>query len=229
LLTFPRHWSQHGNKRADGRRGTDPLPMLDDDAFGARVAALLGEAPSVEFKRGGPLTDAHLVAKVTRAVLAMANRRNGGLVVIGVEEEGDHQLGWTGTSAEDAATWVPDHLADKVAPYADPSVSLELSRVEWEGKTYVVVEVAEFDTVPVVCKRDGPGLRQGAIYVRPRRKPESVEIPTAADARDLLELAAEKLTRQFLATADRVGLVGPAAAHQPNQVLFDQQAQEYLG
>jgi predicted HTH transcriptional regulator len=201
--------------------------MLDTDAFGSRVAALLGEVPGVEFKRGGPLTDNQLVAKVTCAVLAMANRRDGGLVVIGVEDE-DNQLGWIGMSADDAATWIPDHLADKVAPYADPSVSLELSKVEWEGRTYAVIEVAEFDAVPVVCKKDGIRLRQGAIYVRPRRKPESVEIPTAADARDLLDLAAEKLTRSFLATANRVGLVSSSAAPQPDNELFNEQAREYL-
>lgn len=203
---------------------------MDTAEFGARVAPLLGEVKAVEFKRGGPIGDAHLLSKVIRAVLAMSNRRDGGLVVVGVAEE-DHQLVWNGISDEDAATWVSDHLADKIAPYADPSVHFELSRVQWEDKTYLTIEVEEFDTVPVVCKRDYDNLlRQGAIYVRPRRKPESVEVPTAADARDLLELASEKLTRQFLATAERVGLLDrPAPEAGPNdEALFDSQLQDFL-
>lgn len=199
---------------------------MDTSDFEARIAPLLGETPDVEFKSGGPLGDKQLRTKVIRAILAMANRRNGGVVVVGVAEE-NHQLIWSGVTEENAATWVSDHLADAVAPFADPSVQVELSRVVWQDHTYVVIEVSEFDAVPVVCKKDSNGLRQGAIYVRPRRKPESVEIPTAADARDLLELASEKLTRQFLATAERVGLVGGATGP-ADDAMFDQQLQEFL-
>lgn len=198
---------------------------MEEDEFASRVVPLLGETAGVEFKRAGTLDE--LLSKVVRATLAMANRRNGGLIVVGVEEV-QHQLRWTGVTNAQAATWVSDHFADKVAVYADPSVSCQVSTMSHDGNSYVTVEVDEFDTVPVVCKKSGNGLREGAIYVRPRRKPESVETPTAADARDLLDLAAEKLTRSFLGTAERVGLL-PATPAQPNdEALFDAQIDDLL-
>lgn len=193
---------------------------MNAQEFTSRVATLVGETSDVEFK--GPATLDEVKWQVIRATLAMSNRRNGGLVVIGVDEV-HHRLEWNGLTPNQAATWIPDHFADLCAVYADPSVECHVESVTFQGKTFVTVEVVEFDTVPVVCKRDGNGLREGAIYVRPRRKPESVEIPTAADARDLLELASEKLTRRLLGTAERVGLVPSTPPLPDDQAKFDSQ------
>ena len=46
------------------------------------------ETPGVEFKSPGLRTDKNFLAGVARAVLAMANRRGGGLVIIGVRDDG---------------------------------------------------------------------------------------------------------------------------------------------
>ena len=65
-----------------------------------------------------------------------------------------------------------------------------------------------FADIPVLCKRDYQDvLRSGACYVRSRRKPETTEIPTQADMRDLLELATEKKLRERLAQMERVGMI----------------------
>jgi len=53
----------------------------------AEIIALGREQASVEFKGPGLRTDKHLFAKVTRAVLGMANLRDGGRVVVGIEEQ----------------------------------------------------------------------------------------------------------------------------------------------
>ncbi len=43
------------------------------------------ETNGVEFKGPGKRTDRAFLAQVVRAILGMANRRDGGLVIIGVE------------------------------------------------------------------------------------------------------------------------------------------------
>lgn len=54
----------------------------------AEWIALGREQRGVEFKGPGPRSSKHLCGKVLRAMMAMANRRDGGFVVIGVDENG---------------------------------------------------------------------------------------------------------------------------------------------
>ena len=54
-------------------------------------AALVGpgyEQYGVEFKGPGARTERRLLAQVARAALGMANRADGGLVIIGVDDDG---------------------------------------------------------------------------------------------------------------------------------------------
>ena len=160
--------------------------------------------------------------------MAMANRSDGGIVVIGVGDDGA-VLSWVGVSAEELATWNADPVGDRIAAYADPPPSCEVSTPSYEGKTYVVLEVEEFGDVPVICKRSYEGvLREGATYVRPRRKPESVEVPTSADMRDLLDLASEKMARRLLASAERLGLRLTAPAGPDDAMLFRAEVEDLL-
>lgn len=169
------------------------------------------EQGGVEFKAAGPRTNRLLVAKVIRAMLAMSNRRDGGYVIIGFEDNGG-RIKPVGVSEEDIASWTYDALADAVSRYAEPSVAFDLSIVALKGLNFVVIEVGEFTEVPILCRRDHNDergrlvLREGACYVRPRRKPETMEVATYADMRDLVDLAVEKGVRRFLATTARVGL-----------------------
>ena len=194
----------------------------------AQILALGRETSGIEFKGPGPLSDGRLVAQVVKAVLAMANRRDGGRVIIGVEDNSS-TLVPLGIRDVDLLTWTYDDVADQVARYADPSVSFELEVKEYNGGSYIILEVAEFTDIPVLCKRAyGNVLRDGACYVRTRRKPETTEIPTQADMRDLLDLAIEKGVRRSLEWAQRVGLFIPQAISPPatDQERFDEQLGE---
>ena len=187
--------------------------------------ALGHELSGVEFKSPGPMSNRRLVAQVIKAVLGMCNRRDGGTVIIGVEDN-QGTLNPVGLSEADLAEWSYDAVADQVARYADPSASFNLDVKEYEGNAYVVLDVHEFADIPVLCKRSYDDvLRDGACYVRPRRKPETSEIPTQADMRDLLDLAIEKGVTQFLERARRVGLFSAPTAESPadDQERFDEQ------
>ena len=197
---------------------------MTDEEF-AEIMALGHETSGVEFKGPGRRSDRRLFAQVVRAVLGMANRRDGGRVIIGVEDTGG-QLNAVGLNDLELATWHYDSTADSLAEYADPSVSFDLYLQEYNNQKYVTLEVEEFADIPILCKRSYPGvLKSGACYVRTRRKPETSEIPTQADMRDLLELATDKGVTRYLDRAQRIGLIVPPTVTPPatDQELFDRE------
>ena len=199
----------------------------------AEFAELLGqghELSGVEYKAPGSRKDKSLAARVTRACLGMANRRGGGVVIVGVVQKAQQPPVPVGLSPSDAPTWNHDELSDTLSEYADPSISFELELFYYQRKTLIRIKVAEFHDIPVLCKKDYAGiLRKGACYVRARRKPETSEVPTQEDMRELLDLAAEKRLRTFVAQAHASGLF-PLASPQPSDTeSFDRQAKDFLG
>jgi predicted HTH transcriptional regulator len=184
------------------------------------------EQTGVEYKGPGSRTaNKHLFAKVIRALLSMANRRNGGMVIIGVDEDVDGKLAPTGLAEDDLETWNKyDDLADAIARYADPNINFDLELLEYENHKYIVIRVHEFDDIPILCKKDYPEvLREGACYVRTRRKPETAEIPTQTEMRDLLELATIKALRKYISVAHEAGFEITEVARQDDSQLFSRQ------
>jgi predicted HTH transcriptional regulator len=203
--------------------------MLTDQQL-AEAMAFGREQSAIEFKSPGPRSSRRLLAQVIRAMLGMSNRRDGGYVVIGVRDNGK-QLFPDGLDASDLPTWAYDHLADSVASHVDPSIQFDVRVARLDVRDFVIVHVSEFAEVPILCRRgysDGKEtvLREGACYIRPRRKPETMEVGTYADMRDLLDLASEKLARRFLATAGRTGL--RPAQRRNDRAAFDRQIEDFL-
>jgi predicted HTH transcriptional regulator len=189
--------------------------MADQNLTSEELRDLLdfgSEQTSVEFKQGGPRSDQLLFGKTLRAMLAMANHRGGGLVVLGIaEDEVTRSLRPGAMSSDDLLTWNKEHLADAVAPYADPHLEFATSHCDLDGLRFLVIRIKEFSDVPVLCKkqltvRGDVYIREGACLVRPRHKPGSIDVPGSADMRDLLDLATEKALRRFLSTAQSVGI-----------------------
>lgn len=203
---------------------------MTDEEFAA-ILALDYELPGIEFKGPGLASDKHLFAKVARAVLGMANRRDGGRVIIGVHCS-PSVVDRIGLSEPQLRTWNYDDVASKLATYAEPSISFDLEVKERDGNRYVVLEVKEFEQVPILCRNDYQKvLRKGACYVRSRRKPETTEIPTQEDMRDLLDLAIEKALRKYITLAHRAGVslvlipavTTPSPAPTTDQELYDKE------
>lgn len=189
---------------------------MTDDQF-AELLVLDHELQGVEFKGPGPRTDRYLQGKVIRAMLGMANRRDGGRVIIGVDEK-SKTLVLTGLSTTDLATWNYDDVAEMMGNHADPAITFDLEVRTHGGRQFVVITVDEFQDIPILCKRECKNpknsneqlVRKGACYVRSRHKPETSEIPTQDEMRDLLDLAMQKRLRWFLTQAHAVGLVSSA-------------------
>ena len=166
------------------------------------------ETRSFEVKGPGPLDTAH-TAKVARAAMAMGNLRDGGYVCIGIDNNTVADMA-RGLDDGQFAAWSDyDNVSDALAKYCDPPVTFELQPFELtNGSRVVVLEVAEFEHIPHVCKKDYErDLQKGFTYVRPRGKPQSVAVPSAVEMRELLDIAIDKGVREFIRRAQVSGVM----------------------
>ena len=183
----------------------------------ADVEAILAqdrETRNLEVKGPGPRTEAHLIGRVTRAAMAMGNLRDGGQIVIGIDNNTLATM-QPGLHPNQLASWLSyDDLAQKMAEYSEPPVRFDShSEQLTSGANVVILDVHEFDYSPHVCKRqlDSPGggapiLRRGGLYVRSRRMPQSIEVSTELEMREVLDLGMEKRLRAYVTSASRGGV-----------------------
>lgn len=173
---------------------------------------LCQEARDIEFKSSACWNDLRI--HIVKTCMAMSNLRDGGVVVVGVREEG---TGWifAGILGEDLATYNEDNVNDAVNRFASPPLRVELVLVSHADAQFLAIRVPEFSDRPTVCKKDGApqtGLVCGAVFVRPPGKPQTTPLRSAEDMRDLMELAAEKRARALLQAAHRIGMHAPPPA-----------------
>lgn len=157
------------------------------------------ETDALEFK--GPM-EWH--SSLIKDILALANVRDGGRIIVGIEDETFRRVGVTNTQI---ATFNNDILRDRVAPYADPRVELRCEVVsDIQGLRFVIIDVSPFETTPVICRRDGEGLQAGAIYYRSRAgRPASARVARSDDMRDVIEVAIVRSRRRL----ERIGIFEP--------------------
>jgi hypothetical protein len=87
------------------------------------------EARGFEVKGPGPRTENHLFAKVTRAAISMGNLRDGGDVVIGIDDSNLAAM-LPGLELADLETWLAyDDAARKMAEYTDPPLRFDIGEV----------------------------------------------------------------------------------------------------
>ena len=103
-----------------------------------------------------------------------------------------------GMTSVDLATYDPDQIQEAINQHADPYVRSEVHRILVDGKEFVAIVVHEFDEVPVICKKDGRELRCGAVYTRSYQKPETCEVRSQTEMREILELAVDKGVKGFV-------------------------------
>lgn len=184
------------------------LPTIDSGSLKDRVTGVLElpqESRAVELKRAAKWEE--LKKGIPKDILAMSNLRDGGIIVIGVQEK-DNKWNRTGMTEDQLSTYDPDNMIDHINKYASPPITVDVvTYTDDKGLNYLVIQVHEFKEKLIVCKRNCPDeLREGAFYIRPIGKAESREVQNAEEMHDLLELAAEKRTRNFLRQIQRAGI-----------------------
>jgi len=173
----------------------------------------------LEYKESAPWGS--IKTKIIRTAMAMANCRDGGTVIIGVSQR-EGQFFPEGVSADHLDSYDPDEIQAAISRHADPYVRIELHRIETDRRIFLALVIHEFDEMPVVCKKDGVDLREGAIYTRPYRMPESCEVRSQTEMREIMDLATEKAVKAFVRRMQAVGVrVGETA--ESNAEKFDKQ------
>jgi len=149
-------------------------------------------------------------AKFAKHLLALANVRDGGYIIIGVENETFKRIG---VATEIAATYKIDVMRDQMAKYADPHVDFFVSfPKDVNGLQFVVISVESFRQVPVICRTNKDGLQAGAIYYRNSdKRPQSAPISNSYDMRDLITVATSRMTQAFKGLGLGIEDVGSAA------------------
>ena len=112
----------------------------------------------MEFKRSA-IWEA-LKIKITKTALAMANLRDGGVIIVGVEED-DSTWKLTGVAASDLATYDEDAVNDHINKFSTPTMRVELVRIAHNSMEFLAINVPEFERSPVICGRDGQDMRRG--------------------------------------------------------------------
>jgi predicted HTH transcriptional regulator len=145
-----------------------------------------GETSIVEFKQQHAW-DALLFAK---DILAFSNTRNGGYIIVGVEDKSHARQGVT---PEQQASYNIDIMKDQISKYADPFVnfSVEFPK-DNHGLIYVAISIFQFEQIPVICKISDQraGVFAGVIYHRnSNRRPESAAVSNSYDMRTIIQMS----------------------------------------
>lgn len=161
----------------------------------------------------------------------MANIRDGGWIVIGKEERSDGTFEKVGVTQTDYESYNSDDVKDFVEEYADPYVNLSIQKKIYDQKKFVVIRIQEFDNTPIICKRDwGEVLHRGKMYTRSRGKPETVEVPSETEMREIIDMAVDKENRKFFERLSNIGLLRlvTVPSEPRDKELFDKQLEGML-
>jgi len=171
--------------------------------------------------------------KIAKAMMAMSNLRNGGVIVVGMKEiqkgvwEPDTMTG------EQIASFTQDDVAQWVNDYAVPSVQFTVEPFSIDTNHFVIIKVREFSSNPTICrkpKRLGgrEEMKEGAIYYRSNAKNESAAISSEEDMRELITLAVKKGVAQQLEDYEERRFIRRCPSSQETDALrYKQEREEY--
>jgi len=171
--------------------------------------------------------------KVAKAMMAMANLRNGGVVVIGMKEITKGVWESDDMTVQQVMSFSHDDIAQWVNDYAVPAVQFTVEPFMLDKNRFVIIQVREFDSFPTICRKQKTlggreALRPGAIYYRSNRKNESAPISSEEDMRELIKLAADKGVAREVKRLHELGLVATELELQKRSTLKFEEEREGL-
>ena len=198
-----------------------------------RFIEAAGESANIDAKGPMEWDGGEASAGLTKDILALANCRDGGVIVVGKEEIQPGKFVLTGLSEPQAASFETTKVATWVNNHCSPPVNLVCYRQDHEGQPFVVIAVSEFHDVPVICTKDFilPAkpqkflLRKGTVYVRTANA-ESAPLSSVEEMRQLIGLATTKRADQMLAMFQAMMKGRPLLAEKPHEELFEAEREE---
>ena len=126
-------------------------------------------------------------AELVRDVMGMANASRPGWIIYGISEGSGGQWVRNGVDEQSARSFDPSTIGNKIRRYCDPEASFAVHRQEVDGRLYVAIRVAPFQSVPHICRKShGDVLSEGAVYVRTAAS-ETSKVQDAGQMRALLD------------------------------------------
>jgi hypothetical protein len=148
-------------------------------------------------------------AKLAKDIVAFANTRGGGMLVLGVDEPSPGVFVKTGLSKEQFDSYDGTDVAKWVNGKFQPGVRLALYKFEAAKKLFVAIEVDEFDEMPIICAKAyeqpnvGLLLKRGGLYVRGINS-ESKPLDSPEELRKLIGAATAKTGATLVAQIQAV-------------------------
>lgn len=136
----------------------------------------------------------HEKLMIVKHILSMANTKGGGRIIFGIE---DRTFKLKGLPNKNYESFDQTEVNNFLQNYTDPKFYCQVYKEEIDGKLVVVIDVPEFEELPIICAKDGFSkhkskqiLRKGQIYVRTKKA--SSEAISSNEMKELLELACSK-------------------------------------
>lgn len=149
--------------------------------------------------------------EVIKDILAMANTRDGGKIVFGVE---DGTFDFIGLSQSDYDSFDVTNVNQLLHEFADPKFMSSVIKRIIDGKRVVVIDVPEFKEIPIICKAVAHNkagkvvLIKGGVYIR-TEKCSSEPISSADEMRSILGIGITRKSDELL------GLIRKLMSGQP--------------
>ena len=201
---------------------------MDDAKFGedelVPIVRLGRERPDLDYKGPGDWGDWSRAqkAELLRDMIAFANGDTPGYVVIGATDDAGVVKDYVGLTETEAQSFDPSKIADMMKRYADPEVPFDLYKPAVDGKTYVVIRVPPFSTVPHICREScGEVLQEAAIYVRGEGA-RTIKVPSAQHMRRMVDRATQVNADSLVERIRRLVSVAPPKEAEPKSRFEDQ-------
>lgn len=198
--------------------------MTDDDI--RRLLTLKSEGPNLDYKAGFEWTKANrdLKYELIRDLIALANTKDGGRVVFGVN---DADLEFVGVSQVVFESIDPTDVVGTLHENAVPKVRCAVYKRDIDGKRVVVFDVAEFEETPIICSKPISSLegnkrvilRRGALYIRTGAG-STEEIVAPDDMRSVIERAVRRKQDELLKAFNDILTGRPTAVTQDAAALY---------
>ncbi len=148
------------------------------------------ETKNCDFKDSFSWTDLdrNHQCEIIKDIIAMANTKDGGRIVIGVEDRT-----WTvnGLSNEQLKSFDVTQINNLLHEYSDPKHSCSIKQVHIGDKELIVIEIPEFTEDIIITKRGSSCFERGRVYIRTDAA-SSEMVPSNHEMRELIGRAITK-------------------------------------
>lgn len=178
------------------------------------------EESYLEYKGNVSWRDNPKKLEIVQTIFAMANKREGGMIFIGVEDDGTR----TGLSDENFTSYDHDKINQYIEGKGNQNIGCIVSKFghkdekEADIKRFVLIQIAESREFPLVytggqCLYNNSvpafgkniALRKSAIYIRSSSPVGNKEIETIEEWQELIERTYRKFEKETIKRSEIVG------------------------